>query len=68
MLSERSAFLLSLRGARVVLVLLKQFHSELETEAEVIPTILIKVIIGETDAGEPRPGWMRVLVMEIMRG
>jgi hypothetical protein len=48
--------------------LLKQFTSKLETEAEVIPTLLIKLIIGETDAGEPRTGWMRVLAMEIMCG
>jgi hypothetical protein len=67
-LSERSAFPLALRGTRVVFLLLKQFSSKLETEAEVILTLLIKLIIGETDAGEPRPGWMRVLAMEIMRG
>jgi Guanine nucleotide exchange factor in Golgi transport N-terminal len=67
-LSEHSAFPLALRGTRIVLLLLKQFSFELKTEAEVIPTLLIKVIIGETDAGESRPGWMRVLVMEIMRG
>jgi len=48
--------------------LLKQFSSELETEAEVILTLLIKLISGETDTGEPRPGWMGVLAMEIMRG
>ena len=67
-LSERSAFPLALRGTRVVFLLLKQFSSELETEAEVILTLLIKLISGETDAGEPRPGWMSVLAMEIMRG
>jgi Guanine nucleotide exchange factor in Golgi transport N-terminal len=66
-LSERSAFPLALRGTRVVFLLLKQF-SRLETEAEVILTLLIKLIGGETDTGEPRPGWMRVLAMEIMRG
>jgi hypothetical protein len=48
--------------------LLKQFSSELETEAEVLLALLIKHFIGETDASEPRPGWMRVLAMEIMRG
>ncbi|KAF8496000.1 hypothetical protein F5888DRAFT_1708473 [Russula emetica] len=58
---ERSAFPLALRGARAVFLLLKQFSSELETEAEVTVTLtlLIKLISGETDAGEPRPGWMR---------
>jgi hypothetical protein len=34
-LSERSAFPLALRGTRVVLLLLKQFSSELEADAEV---------------------------------
>jgi hypothetical protein len=48
--------------------LLKQFSSKLETEAKVILTLLIKLIGDETDAGEPRPGWMRVLAMEIMHG
>ena len=42
-----------------VLLLLKQLSSELETEAEVTLTPLIKLISGETDAGETRPGWMR---------
>ena len=67
-LSERSPFPLALRGTRVVFLLLKQFSSELETEAEVFLTLFIKLISGETEAGEPRPGWMRVLAMEIMRG
>jgi len=67
-LSERPAFPLALRGARVVFLLLKQFSSKLETEAKVFLTLLIKLIIGETDTGEPRPGWMGVLAMEIMRG
>jgi len=67
-LSERSAFPLALRGTRVVFLLLKQFSSELEKEAKVILTLLIKLIRGETDAGKPRPGWMRVLAMKIMRG
>jgi hypothetical protein len=67
-LSERSAFPLALRGTCVNFLLLKQFSSELETEAEVILTLLIKLFIGESDTSEPRPGWMRVLAMEIMRG
>jgi hypothetical protein len=50
-LSSRSAFPLSLRGTRVAFLLLKQFPSELETEAKAILTLLIKLIIGETDAG-----------------
>jgi hypothetical protein len=67
-LSERSSFPLTLRGTRVVFLLLKQFSAELETEAEVFLTLLIKLVGGETDAGETRLGWMRVLAMEIMRG
>jgi Guanine nucleotide exchange factor in Golgi transport N-terminal len=59
----------SLRGTHVAsFPLLKQLSSELETEAEVFLTLLIKLISGETEAGEPRPGWMRVLAIEIMRG
>jgi hypothetical protein len=58
-LSERSVFLLALRGTRVVFLLLKQFSSKLETEADVILTLLIKLISGETDTGEPRPGYTR---------
>jgi hypothetical protein len=68
--SPSSAFPLALHGTRVVFLLLrlKQFSSKLETEAEVILTLLIKLIGGETDAGEPRPVWMRVLAAEIMHG
>jgi Guanine nucleotide exchange factor in Golgi transport N-terminal len=61
--SNRSAFPLALRRTHIVFHSLKQFSSELETEAAVILTLLI---IGETDAGEPQPGRMRVLAMEIM--
>jgi hypothetical protein len=67
-LSERSGFPFALRGTRVVFLSLEQLSSELETEAKVILTLLIKLIGGKTDAGGPRPGWMRVLGMEIMRG
>jgi hypothetical protein len=67
-LSERSGFLLSLHGTRIVFLLLKQFSSEFETEAKVILALLINLIISEIDAGESRSGWMRVLAMEITRG
>jgi hypothetical protein len=30
-------------------------------EAEVFLTLFIKLVGGETEAGEHRPGWMRVL-------
>jgi Guanine nucleotide exchange factor in Golgi transport N-terminal len=66
-LSERSALPFALHGTRVVFLLLKQFSSEPETEAEVILALLVQLISGETDAGEPWPGWMRVLAIEIMR-
>jgi hypothetical protein len=66
-LSGRSAFPLALRNTRVVFILLKQIFSELETEAEVVLTRLIKLIGGETDACEPRPAWAsEVLVIETM--
>lgn len=59
----------------MVFLLLKQFSSELKTEAEVFLMLLIKIIgseSGDTDSDSghpgPRPLWMRVLAMEIMRG
>ncbi|KAG8975493.1 hypothetical protein FRC05_005562 [Tulasnella sp. 425] len=69
-MSERPLFPLTLRSTRVVFLLLKQFCRELVTEAEVFLMLLVKIISGEAD-GETsgaRPGWMRVLAMEIMRG
>ncbi|KAJ7472175.1 hypothetical protein FB451DRAFT_1351838 [Mycena latifolia] len=70
-LSDRPLFPLTLRCTRVVFLLLKQFALELETEAEIFLTLLIK-IIGEEHSEQsdqaPRPQWMRVLAMEIMRG
>ncbi|KAJ7911535.1 hypothetical protein B0H13DRAFT_2009133, partial [Mycena leptocephala] len=70
-LSDRPLFPLTLRCTRVVFLLLKQFARELETEAEIFLMLLIK-IVGEdhTEQSEqtPRPQWMRVLAMEIMRG
>jgi hypothetical protein len=66
-LSGRSAFPLSLCNTCVVILLLEQFSSELETEPEVIFTLLIKLIGGETDACEPRLAWASEgLMMEIM--
>jgi len=67
-LSERSSFPLTLRGTRVVFLLLNQFSAKLPTEAEVFLILLIKLVGGEAVPGETRPGWMRVLAMEIMRG
>ncbi|KAH9955055.1 hypothetical protein BC827DRAFT_1262095 [Russula dissimulans] len=63
--SERASFPLTLCGTRVVFLLLKQLSAELVTEVEVFLTLLIKLVGGETEAGEHRPGWMRVLAMEI---
>ena len=59
-LSERSASRIALRGTRVFfpLAYCKQFSPELETEAKAILILLIKLIGGETDAGEPRPAWV----------
>ncbi|KAG8763600.1 hypothetical protein FRC11_000859 [Ceratobasidium sp. 423] len=68
-LSDRPHFPLTLRSTRVVFLLLKQFSVELETESEVFLMLFIKVVAGDSDSGEaPRPHWMRVLAMEIVRG
>lgn len=79
-LSERPIFPLTLRSTRVVFLLLKQFSLELKTEAEVFLMLLIRTIGGDVDGSDGlgsgsasgsasgRPGWMRVLAMEIMRG
>lgn len=62
-------FPLTLRSTRVVFLLLKQFSEELETEAEVFLMLLIKIVGDDGDEGHgSRPGWMRVIAMEIMRG
>ncbi|KAF8606647.1 hypothetical protein BDV93DRAFT_553804 [Ceratobasidium sp. AG-I] len=68
-LSDRPHFPLTLRSTRVVFLLLKQFSVELETESEVFLMLFIKVVSGDSDNSEaPRPHWMRVLAMEIVRG
>ncbi|KAF8656137.1 hypothetical protein AX16_002739 [Volvariella volvacea WC 439] len=83
-LSERPIFPLTLRCTRVIFLLLKQFSSNLVTESEVFLMLLIRLISEEpTDpstevsskagsqqqySGIHRPGWMRVLAMEVMRG
>ncbi|THH00569.1 hypothetical protein EW026_g1995 [Hermanssonia centrifuga] len=80
-LSDRPSFPLTLRSTRVVFLLLKQFSSELNTEAEVFLMLLIKIVGADMEAATPaqssesfhlghgaRPQWMRVLAMEIMRG
>ncbi|KAI0933226.1 hypothetical protein AcV7_004756 [Taiwanofungus camphoratus] len=76
-LSDRPSFPLTLRATRVVFLLLKQFSLELKTEAEVFLMFLIRMVGSEgvdTESAEvphfqgPRPSWMRVLAMEIIRG
>jgi len=52
-------------GTRIVF-LLNKLSAELATEAKVFLTLLIKLVSGETEAGETLPGWMRALAMEIM--
>ncbi|EJC99516.1 uncharacterized protein FOMMEDRAFT_142756 [Fomitiporia mediterranea MF3/22] len=72
LLSDKPLFPLTLRSTRVVFILLKQFSNEFVTEAEVFLALLIKIIGGESESGssdgQPRPLWMRVLAMEIIRG
>ena len=64
--SERPAYRPHFRDTHDVFLLLNQFSSQLETEAEFIPTVPTKLINREADAGELGPGWMWVLTMEIM--
>ena len=45
-----------------------QLASKLETQAEIFLTLLIKLICGETNANATQLEWIRVLVVEIMRG
>ena len=65
--SPSSTFPLARCVTCVVFLLLRQLSSKFETEAKVILTLLIKLICGKTEAGEPRLVWMRVLVMESIR-
>ena len=58
---------LALRSTRIVFLLIEQQSSKLETQVEIILTLLIKLIGGVTDADEPRPGWIRVMEI-ITRG
>ncbi|KAF5350099.1 hypothetical protein D9756_009239 [Leucocoprinus leucothites] len=70
-LSDRPLFPLILRCTRVIFLLVKQFSLELKTEVEVFLMHLIKTVSDDGDAESshsPRPSWMRVLAMEIMRG
>lgn len=67
-LSERPFFPFTLRATRVVFILLKQFSLELVTEAEVFLMLLVKIVSGEHDSNGPRPLWMRVLAVEVIRG
>jgi len=70
-LSDRPLFPLILRCTRVIFLLVKQFSPELKTEVEVFLMRLIKTVSddGDTESSHPpKPSWMRVLAMEIMRG
>ncbi|KAN0132197.1 hypothetical protein V8E53_009963 [Lactarius tabidus] len=44
------------------------FFSELSMKPEVVIMFLIKIVAGEVEATQARPGWTKVLAMEIMRG
>jgi hypothetical protein len=60
-----------LRCTRVIFLLLKQFSLELKTEAEVFLMNLIRTVSEDSESEPshpPRPPWMRVLAMEILRG
>ena len=49
-------------------ILLKQFSLELVTEAEMFLMLLVKIVSGDHDSNGPRPPWMRVLAVEVIRG
>jgi hypothetical protein len=67
-LSSRSAFPLSLRGTRVAFLLLRQFSSSSSSRRrpKASPHYSSNSLLARLTRGEPRPGWMRVLAMEIM--
>ncbi|KAH7100328.1 hypothetical protein BKA62DRAFT_706688 [Auriculariales sp. MPI-PUGE-AT-0066] len=71
-LSERpTLFPLALRATRVVFLILKQFSDRLTAESEIFLMLLVKVAAADPEAlgsDGPRPPWMRVLAMEILRG
>lgn len=64
-MSSSPVFPLTLRSTRVVFIILKRFLSKVEADAEVFLSTLVRIISGE---GEDRPGWTRVLAMEVLRG
>ncbi|KZT52790.1 hypothetical protein CALCODRAFT_475492 [Calocera cornea HHB12733] len=68
-LSDRPHFPLMLRSVRVVFLFLRQFTRDLSAEAEVFLSVLTRSIAGESMEGEKeRPGWVRVLSAEVLRG
>ena len=54
--SANTAFPLTLRGTRVVFLLPEQKSAELATEPEVFLSLLFKLVSGEAETGETRPG------------
>jgi hypothetical protein len=67
-LSAHSAFLLALHGTRVVFLLLSQFSSSSRLRSKSSSHHSSNSLLARLTRGEPRPGWMRVLAMEIMLG
>jgi hypothetical protein len=65
-LSSHSAFLLALRGTRVVFLLLCQLSSSSRQRPKSSSHHSSNSLLARLTRGEPRPGWMRVLAMEIM--
>ena len=56
MFSANPAFPLMLWGTCVVFLLPEQKSVELVTEPEVFLTLLVKLVSGEAETGETRPG------------
>ena len=61
--TEHSTYPPPFRDTHVAFLLLQQFSSQLETEVDLMPAALIKLINWKADANEPGPGWMWVLAM-----
>ncbi|KAI9487745.1 MAG: hypothetical protein EXX96DRAFT_615499 [Benjaminiella poitrasii] len=60
--SEKSEFSQTMRLARVVYILIKQFNEILVMECEIFLSIFVKILDPEN------PLWLRVLAMEIFKG
>ncbi|KAI8613010.1 hypothetical protein BC830DRAFT_514901 [Chytriomyces sp. MP71] len=61
--SDKSEFSLNVRLMRLIHIIVKQFHDALVMECEIFLSLFVKLL--ETDHGPP---WIRVLVLEAIKG